>query len=206
MPAALNAASFRKAVRILTGRDPDLAALVDRHGPPPFWVRPAGFPTLLHIILEQQVSLASAQATFDRLRLLADPLTPESLLALPDEALRGIGFSRQKIRYCRIAAQAILNGDLPLDHFDRLPDEEVRGRLTALTGIGPWTADIYLQMALRRPDVWPVGDLALRVAVQRFKGLAEKPVSTHMEAIGEAWRPYRSVAAGILWHGYLNWG
>lgn len=204
LPTRLDRQSYAAAVRQLCEQDAGLAAIVDAVGTPPFWVRPAGFPTLIQIILEQQVSLASAFATFERLNALAGELTPGRMLELDDDSLRAAGFSRQKTRYCRIAAQAVLDGTLDLHALDRFSDEAARAQLTALTGIGPWTADVYLQMALRRPDIWPVGDVALQSAVQRYAGLAEKPRSEEMEKFGEAWRPLRTVAACILWHGYLN--
>lgn len=203
-PETLTEKSFTRAVRRLVRADPGLGAIVASAGEPPFWVRSPGFPTLVHIILEQQVSLASALAAYDRLTAAAGKLTPERLLALPDEALRGAGLSRQKARYCRIAAEAVLSGALDLPGLSALPDDEVRLRLTALTGIGPWTADVYLQMALRRPDVWPAGDIALQTAVQKYYALDARPATAEMPAYGEKWRPVRTVAASILWHGYLN--
>lgn len=203
-PLQLTETSFRNAVHSLCRQDSGLSQIVQTAGMPPFWVRPAGFSTLIQIILEQQVSLASALATFDRLNALAGSLTPQRMLELDDDSLRSAGFSRQKTRYCRIAAQAVLDGTLDLDGLEALEDEAARARLTALTGIGPWTADVYLQMALRRPDIWPVGDVALQTAVQRYAGLPKKPKTDEMEIIGEKWRPMRTAAAGILWHGYLN--
>lgn len=203
-PSQLTESSFRAAVRSLCRQDAGLAEIVNAVGTPPFWVRPAGFSTLIQIILEQQVSLASALATFDRLNALAGTLTPVRMLELDDESLRSAGFSRQKTRYCRIAAQAVLDGSLDLDGLALLDDDQARAQLTALTGIGPWTADVYLQMALRRPDIWPVGDVALQTAIQRYAGLPKKPATDEMERIGEKWRPMRTTAASILWHGYLN--
>ncbi len=203
-PISLTKASFERAVRHLCVVDSGLAEIVAAVGPPPFWVRPAGFQTLIQIILEQQVSLASAMATFDRLLTLAGDLTPARMLELGDDELRKAGFSRQKTRYCRIAASAVRDGELDLNELSHLGDEAVRQKLTSLTGIGPWTADVYLQMALRRPDIWPIGDVALQTAVQRFSGLQEKPNADEMAAAGESWRPFRTAAAYILWHGYLN--
>ena len=178
--------------------------MVDRFGLPPFWTREPGFVTLVHIILEQQVSLASAQAALDRLKIEADPLTPESLLSLDDETLRRVGFSRQKTRYARLLAHAVLSGDLNLDGMVDLPDHEAQSALTALKGIGPWTADVYLLMALRRADMWPIGDRALVVAAREVKGLDHDPSPAEMREIGAAWQPVRAVAARILWHHYLS--
>jgi len=173
-------------------------------GRPPMWTREPGFSTLIHIILEQQVSLASARATYERLLASVAPLTPESFLALHDTALGKIGFSRQKIAYGRHLAQSITEGRFDLEELDVMDDETARSRLIELKGIGPWTADIYLLMALRRPDVWPSGDLGLVLAVQDIKRLSSRPNSEAMTAIAASWRPWRAVAARLLWHHYLS--
>jgi len=193
-----------KGSEILAARDPDLAGVLERLGPPPLWDRDPGFPTLVHIILEQQVSLASARAAFDKLMAKTSPLQPASFLELADPELKKIGFSGQKGRYCRELAHAVLDGSLDPDDLGSLADDEVRAKLMKITGIGRWTADIYLLMALGRPDVWPRGDLALRKAVQDLRGF-EAPLSpSEFEELGEPWRPWRSVAARILWNHYLN--
>jgi DNA-3-methyladenine glycosylase II len=191
------------AVEQLAERDEDLAGIVARHGPPPLWDREPGFPTLLHIVLEQQVSLASAQAAFDRLRVVAEPLTPARFLDLTDAELLAIGFSRQKARYGRALADAIESGALDLDALSGLDDDGVHHALQALPGIGPWTSTIYLLMVLGRPDVWPAGDMALQAAVAEVKGLGHRPDAAEMATLGAAWRPWRSVAARLFWHDYL---
>jgi len=191
------------AVKALTESDPHLRMVVDRYGPPPLWGREPGFPSLLKIILEQQVSLASAQATYDKLLAKVNPLTPEGLLRLSDEELKATGFSRQKTRYVRIMAEAIIDGSIDLDGLSRLDDEEVMKTLTALTGIGPWTAGIYLLMIMGRPDVWPKGDLALLSAMRDVKELETIPSNEEAAVIAENWRPWRAVGARILWHHYL---
>jgi DNA-3-methyladenine glycosylase II len=206
MPVSLTDATLSHALAALTGRDPRLARIVADYGPPPLWAREPGFPTLLRIILEQQVSLASAQAAFDRLMAIASPLTPERFLALDDVTLKATGFSRQKTRYGRELAGAILSGSLDLEALDVLDDQAVRAALIKVVGIGRWTADIYLLMALCRPDAWPAGDLALATAARHALGLAATPGTAELEAIGEAWRPWRAVAARVLWHFYLNGG
>jgi len=188
----------------LTTRDPDLRPIVERFGLPPLWDRRPGFATLLHIILEQQVSLSSAQAAFDRLRAATDPLTPGTFLALSDEALLRIGFSRQKARYGRALATAVEAGTLDLDALESEDDATVDDALQALPGIGPWTSTIYLLMVLGRPDVWPVGDIALATSVAELKGLDHRPDVIEMATLGEAWRPYRSVAARLFWLDYLR--
>lgn len=196
--------TLTKACEHLAQVDSDMAAVYQGLGTPPMWDRDPGFPTLIHIILEQQVSLASAKAAFDRLCEIADPLTPRSLLKLDDETLRGVGFSRQKTRYCRGLAEAILDGSFEPNSLPTLPDDEARAHLVALKGIGNWTADVYLLMVLRRPDIWPIGDRALVVAAKEVKKLERDPSPEEMEALGEAWRPWRSVASRLLWHHYLN--
>jgi DNA-3-methyladenine glycosylase II len=204
--AALTEAQLIEAARAWAARDPRLAALLERFGPPPLWQRMPGFPTLLHIILEQQVSLASARAAFGRLLALASPLTPERFLELDDETLKRVGFSRQKTRYGRELAQAVRSGALDLERLTHLEDDEVRAALMTVKGIGRWTADIYLLMALGRPDVWPVGDLALATAARGALRLDVLPSSADLLQLAEAWRPWRAVAARMLWHAYLSDG
>ena len=202
-PARLTRAGLVAAVEELAARDPDLAGIVHRHGPPPLWDRQPGFATLLHIVLEQQVSLGSAQAAFDRLRAAADPLTPARFLELGDAELLAIGFSRQKARYGRALAAAVLAGELDLDGLGTLHDDEVHAALQAVPGIGPWTSTVYLLMVLLRPDLWPVGDIALAESIGQVKGLGRRPDQAEMARLGEAWRPWRSVAARLFWHDYL---
>jgi DNA-3-methyladenine glycosylase II len=168
------------------------------------WAREPGFPTLVHIILEQQVSLASARAAYDRLCATVSPLTPEGFLTLDDATLKAIGFSRQKTGYGRHLARSIVDGRLDLDALEAMPDDAVRAELCALKGIGPWSAEIYLLMALLRPDVWPVGDIALASAVCDVMGLDARPTPAELDAIGAAWHPWRAVAARVLWHHYLS--
>ena len=199
----LTAGSYRRAVSRLSRLDPDLHGIVERHGRPDFWQRPAGFATLVLIILEQQVSLASARAAYDRLLAHVGTLDPESFLAVPAPTLRAVGFSRQKARYCGELARAVLDGVLPLDELHTMSDRMAGEQLQAMVGIGRWTAEIYLLSALGRRDVWPVGDLALVTSVQRIKRLEQRPSTAEMVRIGERWRPWRSVAAGLLWHDYL---
>jgi DNA-3-methyladenine glycosylase II len=204
LPERLTEETLADAVRVLCKGDPDLAQIVADWGLPPMWAREPGFPTLIHIILEQQVSLASARAAFLRLLDVILPLTPEAFLSLDDVTLKAVGFSRQKAGYGRFLAQAIVEGRLDLGALETMPDQTVRAELCALRGIGPWSADIYLLMALLRPDVWPVGDIALASAAQDVKRLAARPAPDELKAIGAAWRPWRAVAARLLWHHYLS--
>ncbi len=204
VPATLSEETFAHGLHILCDRDPDLAQIRMTFGPPPMWAREPGFPTLIHIILEQQVSLASARAAYDRLLAAASPLTPARFLDLDDVTLKRIGFSRQKTAYGRELAQAIRGGHLDLAGLKTLDDGAARSELMVIKGIGPWTADIYLLMALRRPDVWPSGDLALANAAQRVKGLASRPTPDELNALGANWKPWRAIAARLLWHYYLS--
>jgi DNA-3-methyladenine glycosylase II len=203
-PSSLTERDLVHASETLAERDTELARILNRLGPPPLWNREPGFSTLVHIILEQQVSLASAKAAFDKLVARVAPLEPESFLTLVDPELKEIGFSAQKGRYCRELARAVLSGSLDLGSMASLADDQVRIELTKVTGIGRWTADVYLLMALGRPDVWPRGDLALHKSVQDLKGFESHPTPFEFEEIGEPWRPWRSVAARILWNHYLN--
>ena len=200
----LNERTFARGLRYLTRRDPDMASIRKEVGSPPMWVRDPGFPTLVRIILEQQVSLASARAAFNKLNASASPLTPCRFLELDDELLKSIGFSRQKAAYCRNLAESIINGHLDLDRLPEMDAAAAAAALRRVKGIGQWTADIYLLVALRRPDAWPSGDLALAVAVQMVKGLSRRPSPDKMEKISQVWRPWRAVAARMLWHYYLS--
>ena len=160
-----------EAVRQLAAIDPDLAGIAERHGPPPLWAREPGFETLVRIILEQQVSLASAEAARERLVRAAGVIEPDAIVKVGDEALREAGLTRQKARYLSGLARDVLEGRLDLEAIAVADDDEARARLTSVLGIGRWTADIYLLMALGRPDIWPTGDLALAGAMRRARGL-----------------------------------
>ncbi len=202
--AALSEADLPGVVAILAARDAGLASIAARFGTPPLWAREPGFPTLVHLILEQQVSLASAKAAFDRLLEVTSPLTPEAFLGLDDAQLLAIGFSRQKARYGRALAEAVGSGALDLDALAAADDDEVDRRLTALPGIGPWTATIYRLMVLLRPDAWPAHDIALAQAIKEVRDLEVRPGPDQLMVIAEGWRPWRAVAARLLWHHYLS--
>lgn len=192
------------ACAALAENDADLKSIFQKFGTPPLWARPPGFPTLVHIILEQQVSLASAKSAFDKLTNHVVILTPESFLTLTDAELKSVGFSRQKTLYCRGLAQAVLDGQLDLESLKNLPDDAAKIKLKKLKGIGDWTADIYLLMAMLRADVMPKGDLALHIAWQKLKRLEQKPTADEFIVLAEKWKPLRSVAARLLWHFYLS--
>ena len=196
--------TFIANIQKLIERDRDLAKIVDAYGYPPQWQRKPGFPTVIRIILEQQVSYASAKAAFERLNKAVDNLTPASFLSLDDAELKAIGFSRQKTRYGRELAQAIVDRSLDLASLDKLDDLTIRKKLTAIKGIGDWTVDIYLMMALQRLDVFPSKDLAVAIAIKEIKNLDTRPKAAELESITQVWQPYRAVATQILWHYYLN--
>ncbi len=204
MPQSLNEADLQTCVLALAQKEPVFKRIMDVHGLPPLWDRPPGFATLVQIILEQQVSLASARAAFEKLKNACPGVPPEQFLNFDDLQLKQIGFSRQKTAYCRSLAQEIVAGRLDLNALAGKEDEEVRTVLTGLKGIGPWTAEIYLLMALCRPDAWPVHDLALISALRRAFELPVAPSVDQFVRLGEAWRPYRAVAARLLWHYYLS--
>ena len=203
---SLNNNSLLHTVNILANRDVDLKHIVNKFGPPPIWDREEGFHTLIHIILEQQVSLHSAKAAYDKLIANANPLSPQKFLQFTDSDLKSFGFSRQKTSYGRNVAHAILDGTLDLTALWKLDNESVRSELMKIKGIGIWTSDIYLLMVLKRPDVWPTGDIALTVAMQKIKNLDTRPKHEEMEKISNNWKPWRAVAARMLWHYYLNNG
>lgn len=204
MNSRLTLETFNKALTILAQRDPDLGAVIEKHGKPPTWRRAQGFETLVLLILEQQVSLASARAAYDRLTAAAGGLAPEMMPALSDREFRNAGVSRQKTRYIRHLSECLMDGRVKLDRLGRMDDDAVREHLIRVKGIGAWTADVYLLMSLMRPDIWPVGDIALQAAAHSIKGLDARPGPELLTEIGEQWRPWRSVAARILWHHYLS--
>lgn len=199
----LNEESLKQGCELLAKLDSDLSFIYKTHGTPPLWQRKEGFPTLVHIILEQQVSLASARAAFTKLKQTIK-VTPKNFLTLGDVALKSVGFSRQKTLYCRLLAQSILEKQLDLKSLSNMKDEDVRTTLKKLKGIGDWTVDIYLLMSLLRADIFPQGDLALIVAMQKLKRFSARPTNNEMNEIAENWKPYRAVAARLLWHYYLS--
>lgn len=196
--------NFHKICDTLASNDKDLTSVIETYGYPPMWTRPNTFESLVHIILEQQVSLASALATLNKLRDRIKTITPEGVLALSDEALRECYFSRQKTVYVRYLAEAILNGSIDLLSIAKLSNDEVRATLNQLKGVGNWTIDVYLMFVLQRVDVFPIGDLA---AVNALKQLKKLPTDTTREALLEIalnWQPYRTIATMLLWHFYLS--
>jgi len=190
----------------LAARDREIAAAFAVAGLPPVRSSPTGFPGLLRIIVAQQVSTASAAAILGRLQQRLPALTPEGFLALDEAAHRAVGFSRAKSRYAVALAEALASGQLSHRRLARLDDAAAVAALTALPGLGRWSAECYLLFALRRPDVMPAGDLALQAAAGRLKGLARRASEKELVAMSEAWRPFRSAAARFLWHFYRHQG
>jgi DNA-3-methyladenine glycosylase II len=190
--------------RTLKDRDRDLARILERLGAPPLWARRPGFPTLIRIILEQQVSLAAARSLYLRLLGRLGDMTAESMCAMGETGLREFGLTRQKARYCHGLAVRIVEGGLDLSTVAALPDPAGRSILLSIPGLGPWSVDIYYLMALRRPDVWPEGDLALATALREVKRMHDLPSRENQRAIAARWSPWRSVAARLLWAHYLE--
>ncbi|MDQ2936821.1 MAG: DNA-3-methyladenine glycosylase 2 family protein, partial [Acidobacteriota bacterium] len=202
-PERLNDTSLSTAAKHLATRDEHLAFVLKTCGPPPMWSRRPGFRTLIQIILEQQVSLASAASMFARLRENVVPFQPARMIELGEAHLKSLGLTRQKTAYCLHLAQSVRDKRLNLSQLSRMSDAEAKSVLMELKGIGSWSADIYLLMALGRYDIWPANDLALAIAVTKLKRLPRRPDSNRLTEMAEAWRPYRSVAARMLWQYYL---
>ncbi|MBK8466671.1 MAG: DNA-3-methyladenine glycosylase 2 family protein [Chloracidobacterium sp.] len=204
MTKPLNDRQIKNACIKLSLDHEELSFVYKTYGTPPLWDRPTGFSTLLHIILEQQVSLASAKACFDKLAFHLGEVSPDGLLSINDADLKAIGFSRQKAAYARHLSEAILTKRIDLDGLYMLSDADVKAELVKLKGVGEWTSDIYLLMAMLRPDVMPKGDIALHEAYRTLTNGDKRPGSDEFVAMAEKWKPYRSVAARLLWHFYLS--
>lgn len=189
------------AVRALQTREKRFAEVIRLYGLPPSWSRPQGFESLSKIILEQQVSLESANAHYRKLRSALPVFVPEQLLKLDDEQMRACQVSRQKTKYLRALAEAVVSGTLELHALENLPEPEIRTQLTRIKGIGNWTADIYLMFCLQSPDIFPAGDIAVIQAARELFLLDSKEA---VIAQSEKWKPYRSLAAYMLWHSYLK--
>jgi DNA-3-methyladenine glycosylase II len=188
----------------LASADADLATIIEASGYPPFWSRSNTFETLVHIILEQQVSLASALSALNKLRERTNEISPAALLTLTEQEMKSCYCSRQKTSYIKNLAQALFDNKLNLSDLEYLPDEEVRSRLVALKGIGNWTADVYLMFVLHRADIFPIGDLAAVIAVKRIKQLPADTARDAIIGITSKWKPYRTIATMLLWHYYLS--
>ena len=203
-PRSLTYESLSAGARALRARDRDLGGILDRLGEPPLWGRRPGFPTLVRIILEQQVSLAAALSLYRRLFRHLGGMTAAGVRAMGEAGLRAFGLTRQKARYCHGLAVRVLDGSLDLSAVAALPDDDGRAVLLSVPGLGPWSVDIYYLMALRRPDVWPQGDLALAAALRDVKRMSGLPGRESQQEIAARWSPWRSVAARLLWAHYLE--
>jgi DNA-3-methyladenine glycosylase II len=195
--------NFEEICRILASKDVDFERIIHTHGIPPMWTREPTYATLVHIILEQQVSIMAAKACFEKLKFKIRKVEPEYVLALTDDELKACGFSRQKIGYARILGHEILRGSLVLENLQHLDNEQVRAEIKRIKGLGDWSADIFLMFALQRADLFPIGDLALVNGLKTVKNLPKETSKETLLDIAEAWRPYRSVATFLVWHDYI---
>lgn len=199
-----NESNFHLICDYLGAKDPDLRLILDSHHYPPFWKRSPSFETLVHIILEQQVSLAAALAALNKLKnKTGGKITPRIVAALTEEDLKECYFSRQKIIYTKDLARAMLNQDLNLEKLSGMDNDTARSTLIKIKGIGNWTVDVYLMMVLQRCDLFPLGDIALMTSVRETKKLPREISRDAIAAIASYWKPYQTIAAFILWHSYL---
>jgi DNA-3-methyladenine glycosylase II len=204
MILTVNHTTFAQYCDEVCKMDADLNGILQKYGYPPMWSRENTFESLVHIILEQQVSLASALSALNKLKERVQQITPARVLLLTDEELRACYFSRQKTLYIKHLAEQIVSGKLKLEALVQLSDDDVRKQLCTVKGIGNWTVDVYLMFVLHRADVFAVGDLAAVNALKKVKGL---PVSVSREElllIADGWKPYRTIATMLLWHFYLE--
>jgi DNA-3-methyladenine glycosylase II len=201
---ALTRTTLHEGVQALRAGDTYFARILDRLGEPPLWGRRPGFATLLRIILEQQVSLAAARTMFGRLTDHLGGMTADKVSRCGEQGLRKLGLTRQKARYCHGLAERVREGSLDLSAVAAMPDEKGRALLLSIPGLGPWSVDIYYLMALRRPDVWPEGDLALATALREVRHIKDLPTREEQRVLAATWTPWRSVAARLLWAHYLE--
>jgi len=204
MSEQFSQSNFHAICDELAVRDGDLANIINTYGYPPMWSRANSFETLVHIILEQQVSLASALSALNKLKERVQELTPVRVLLLTDEEMRACYVSRQKSGYIKFLAEALLSGHIKLDEFGHLSNDEIRSQMITLKGIGHWTIDVYLMFVLQRADIFPVGDLAAVNAMKKVKGLPASTTKEELVLTAEQWAPYRTVATMLLWYWYLS--
>jgi len=202
--ALASADDIRTAVTALRRACPTMRRLHDLVGDPPLRRQAAGFRGLAGIVVAQQLSAASAAAIWRRTVGVVKPFQPEVMAALSDAELRGAGLSRPKVRTLRAVSEAVINGTLDFKRLRHASDADLREALTAVSGIGPWTADIYVMFCLGRPDAFAPGDLALQLSAQSAFSLKSRPDASEIEALAERWRPWRSVAALLLWSYYAH--
>lgn len=192
---------MQHAIDFLKSKDAVLKSIHDGFGDPVIQFRDPGFAAMAHIILEQQVSIASAKACYEKLRLALVQITPENVLNASDESLRTCGISRQKILYLRDMAQKVVSGELDFTAFPNKPEAETRSELLQIKGVGNWTVEVYLMFCLQSPDILPLGDIAIR---NTMKELYPCQTVEEMAALSDNWKPYRTMASYILWHYYLK--
>ena len=193
---------YKEEILFLSKKDSDLRSLFLMYPYFQPFKRKKGFEGLVQLITEQQLSVVSAKAIFDRLKKLLIIFEPMDFLKLTDLDLRTTGLSRPKIKYCRILAENIISGDLSFNLIHKMDDEELKKSLCKIKGIGEWTAQCYMLASLNRRDVWPVKDIGLQVGVQRIKKLKKRPTEDEMIKIALSWKPYRSIVANVLWTSY----
>jgi len=204
MDLTFDGQNFHSICNNLAKKDRHLYSIIKQFGYPPVWTRRANFQTLIHIILEQQVSLASAKAALNKLKEKIGTVTPKKLLALSDEELKSCYFSRQKTVYARCLGNALVSKQIILRTFSNLDDAEIRRQLKTIKGIGDWTVDVYLLFALQRADIFPLGDLAMVNALKEVKQLPKETKQEEILNLAERWRPYRSIATMLFWHHYIQ--
>jgi DNA-3-methyladenine glycosylase II len=204
MIQSFNKDNFQQRCNALAKKDTHLQSIIKQYGHPPMWNRPATFASLIHIILEQQVSLASAKAALEKLKKKIGTITATKVLKLSDAELRACYFSRQKTVYARCLADAIVTKRLNLKNLGAATDDEIRTELKKIKGIGDWTVDVYLLFVLQRADVFPTGDLAMMNALKQIKQLPKHTSKEEIIKLAEHWRPHRSLATMLLWHHYIK--
>ena len=204
MEITFHEANFKQICNKLSSKDADLKFILKNYGYPPIWTRSNSFATLIHIILEQQVSLASARAAYDKLKEKLGAITPKKLITLSDKEMKACYFSRQKIVYARHLAEAVISGKISLKFFPSLTEDEIRNQLKQIKGIGDWTVDVYLLFALQRINVFPTGDLAMMKALKEVKKMPVNTTKEEIIGIAEKWKPYRSIASMLFWHYYIK--
>lgn len=196
--------NFQALCNNLAQNDSQLGSIIKQYGYPPMWTRKPNFKTLIHIILEQQVSLASAKAALNKLQEKLGAITPKKVFALSDQELKACYFSRQKTVYARCLAEAIITKKIDLKKIPTSGNDQIRQQLKSIKGIGDWTVDVFLLFALQRTDVFPVGDLAMVNALKEIKQLTIKTNREDLMKLAESWKPYRSIATMMLWHYYIQ--
>lgn len=199
-----NSDNYHKLCDQLGKKDKDLQSIIHQYGYPPMWTRPNNFESLVHIILEQQVSLASALSALKKLQEKTIELTPDAIIQLNDEEMRACYVSRQKTIYIRGLANALVKNEIDLQQLKLLTNDQVRATLIELKGIGNWTIDVYLMFVLQRLDIFPIADLAVINAIKKLKQLPKSTEKETIQKMSEDWKPFRTVASMLLWHYYLS--